>query len=943
MTSNTLNFGPEWMRPFPKSNSNMNLSQAASNISNATQSVEKASKATSSYSSVAATSSLTSGQPGNMVEASEPQNENPNIANYNPFYYSKEMMLSLFKPSDLPLGFESHEHVTSQDPQIPMSFIPLSEKEKKLFEGPINSDITKRIAHGNHNKFNARGGAHQRAKPQPQDRNDSFETLGFRNELTENRFQRPILSLERKPEDSFWDDFSKPSVGTFDKDGVFRVSDNVGESIQPPILESYSNLNTRQNEPTSNQFHNLADQSISDRSHINNLLFQPSLTDQKIAQAFQSHTIDQTDFLSRQLSSDFLQMSLYDHQGRQSQPIQTFEAPQNVPQEIEVSNWYYRDPQGNIQGPFNGFYMHEWYKAGFFPPELSVKRENEINFESLISLIMRLGDDDRPFLSPPSHHPSLPYQMPFSQSSLKPHEHTETVLQSSHLADFMRERLHSASNNQYHSMNQWNTNSNPVLNPWNQLLSEEKLPSRLPHYSENEQLLSINEQRNQYHQQLEQKQHYLNVQEQRNRLTALNSSILSRLDQQIDDTTRVSSSEPPLQSDYLASLSVFDRKPQPDSSWREKASDKSINEISRSPPKEQQQFQQISSSASQDNLNQIDKDNPPSLPDNSNAQVVQQLLNSFIQSSEPKSIEPPSHQNISLAEDTRYNAGWSQITVPTESFSEIQKQQNHLAPPVADPQPHPIPPQEKKITSPKKKSESSSKPKSARKKKSVATLSNSQTTDNPSSKNNHNEVAWQNLDAPKKSLAQIREEEEKERKMNQQNDSIPSKRYVDTVLAQPSKTNAWNAISNSKIFNNPSTKATNPWATVQHPSSSQNKQVNQGNKGSSKKSPKPIQQDPSPEFLKWCHNSLKGLHGINVDDFIQILLSFPLDSLYTVEIIQDTLYTYSPSMDGKSFAEEFLRRRKIDAGLIPNSTPVSSTQVDANSFQLVTKKGRKKK
>ena len=36
--------------------------------------------------------------------------------------------------------------------------------------------------------------------------------------------------------------------------------------------------------------------------------------------------------------------------------------------------WIYRDPQGNTQGPWSGLEMHDWYKAGFFSPELQVKK-----------------------------------------------------------------------------------------------------------------------------------------------------------------------------------------------------------------------------------------------------------------------------------------------------------------------------------------------------------------------------------------------------------------------------------------------------------------------------------------------------------------------------------------------------------------------------------------
>lgn len=62
--------------------------------------------------------------------------------------------------------------------------------------------------------------------------------------------------------------------------------------------------------------------------------------------------------------------------------------------------WIYRDPSGNMQGPFNGLEMHDWYKAGFFSPELQVKKAEERDYEPLAQLIRRIGNSREPFLVP---------------------------------------------------------------------------------------------------------------------------------------------------------------------------------------------------------------------------------------------------------------------------------------------------------------------------------------------------------------------------------------------------------------------------------------------------------------------------------------------------------------------------------------------------------------
>lgn len=50
----------------------------------------------------------------------------------NPFKYSKELMLSLYRPTGLPIEFERHEYMTSEESLQPMSSLPFSEQELKV-------------------------------------------------------------------------------------------------------------------------------------------------------------------------------------------------------------------------------------------------------------------------------------------------------------------------------------------------------------------------------------------------------------------------------------------------------------------------------------------------------------------------------------------------------------------------------------------------------------------------------------------------------------------------------------------------------------------------------------------------------------------------------------------------------------------------------------------
>ncbi|KAK0723538.1 hypothetical protein B0T26DRAFT_706738 [Lasiosphaeria miniovina] len=73
--------------------------------------------------------------------------------------------------------------------------------------------------------------------------------------------------------------------------------------------------------------------------------------------------------------------------------------------------WVYLDPQGTMQGPFNGLEMNDWYKANFFTADLRVKRVEDQDFEPLGQLIRRIGNSREPFLVPQmgvAHGPNPP-------------------------------------------------------------------------------------------------------------------------------------------------------------------------------------------------------------------------------------------------------------------------------------------------------------------------------------------------------------------------------------------------------------------------------------------------------------------------------------------------------------------------------------------------------
>lgn len=110
----------------------------------------------------------------------------------------------------------------------------------------------------------------------------------------------------------------------------------------------------------------------------------------------------------------------------------------------------------------------------------------------------------------------------------------------------------------------------------------------------------------------------------------------------------------------------------------------------------------------------------------------------------------------------------------------------------------------------------------------------------------------------------------------------------------------------------------------------------------------------SEDFLNWCKSSLQDLHsGVNHTELLSMLFSLPASS-ESKEIIAETIYSSSTTMDGRRFADEFIKRRKSADNEISSNTSWSDilqkTQTASKpvndgwnvSFKVVgKKKGRK--
>ena len=65
--------------------------------------------------------------------------------------------------------------------------------------------------------------------------------------------------------------------------------------------------------------------------------------------------------------------------------------------------------------------------------------------------------------------------------------------------------------------------------------------------------------------------------------------------------------------------------------------------------------------------------------------------------------------------------------------------------------------------------------------------------------------------------------------------------------------------------------------------------------------------------------------GFLDDEIYQMIVSLPPNESTTSEIISDTIYAHSSTLDGRHFAEEFLKRRKQLGSALDPSPPTSTS------------------
>ncbi|KAJ2234957.1 kinesin-like protein [Coemansia sp. RSA 1722] len=385
--STKMNFGPEWMRSAPAQNKQASANGSGINASST------------------ATNGLHEAQP---TATADDAGAVPADARR----YTHEMMLHLFKPQDITHDFVASEHVFSSAALEPVSLTELSVKEQDLLAGPINSGSSKR--------YNNSSNGQQQQAPQYYSRNSTgIQRTGSYGPISGSRAKHrddplrigekldhglrgpspgyPAAALNSQAaaeeEASLWahQSLARESVGSFGADGVFRMSN----ADDAELLESHSSRNSTRGEVVRDT-DGFASRSASPAVNSSRSGAAGILSRSQSQQRSQARLADTRSPLGSHAppALDVSVWSLGDLGNRPPNALQQH----RLLERAEQIKWWYRDPQGNIQGPFSAANMQDWYLADYFPADLQVCFEGRADFEPLSNVIARAGDSANIFL-----------------------------------------------------------------------------------------------------------------------------------------------------------------------------------------------------------------------------------------------------------------------------------------------------------------------------------------------------------------------------------------------------------------------------------------------------------------------------------------------------------------------------------------------------------------
>ncbi|KAG2350609.1 hypothetical protein BDR05DRAFT_954714 [Suillus weaverae] len=436
MATTTMHFGPEWMRAKPQTPAAR--PQAPPSPPPALSNTQQTNAST--YSALVT-----------PVAAPEPEKRDE----CRPFRYPKETMLRIYKEGGgrggLGLEVERWEGIVHEVSSEPTGLREMSDTEKKLFAGPLNSELRRRQStdlistlsspsdRPRLNHSNTGGGSPMRG----------FGLMGRRRDSTD----QPPLTLPRKLSVSNTQggsprDGALPSprtrIGGFASgfDGVLNGGDSwmarrrASESV---LKAGGTSTGTRpESREEDAKGHNIKE--VEEEHSVQNTALQPSPSGTSqlspIPSSVPPDTTSNSPSQRSALSADSVAhrmtgMSLDEnertnenfHPNPVADSLTTGPPPGLDPASIE---WSYLDPQGHVQGPFKADLMQKWFDEGYFSPDLLMKRTHIDREWTAVGILDCQSAGGKIFLSqfPTSTGPpGLSIRTDSSQNFSPTHEH----------------------------------------------------------------------------------------------------------------------------------------------------------------------------------------------------------------------------------------------------------------------------------------------------------------------------------------------------------------------------------------------------------------------------------------------------------------------------------------------------------------------------------------
>ncbi|XP_044726768.1 GRB10-interacting GYF protein 2 isoform X2 [Chrysoperla carnea] len=184
--------------------------------------------------------------------------------------------------------------------------------------------------------------------------------------------------------DNVSDNQQKPGIQTLGSNGL-------GNSNNKKIMENANSV--KKNEDEFDRMQEVADDLVA-----------KLMLDEETPNSSNKSTNDYSNSINSTSSSDIKSQSAYGshlqsnllQNSVMNSNILSQSLPQGPPPPPQTSiipdKWYYRDPQGDVQGPFLASDMTEWYRAGYFSVNLLLKRQCDERFFTLGELIKLCGN-----------------------------------------------------------------------------------------------------------------------------------------------------------------------------------------------------------------------------------------------------------------------------------------------------------------------------------------------------------------------------------------------------------------------------------------------------------------------------------------------------------------------------------------------------------------------